>query len=79
MNLSASLLFLLCACCWVAVVLARTGRLGGKREAGDNSGARVLRGALDKRDVPDVRNVRRLRDVLRVRDIKVPGRRPRRR
>ncbi|WCM17946.1 hypothetical protein NDK50_10605 [Paraburkholderia bryophila] len=66
MSFSADILVLICAGCWVAVVLARSGVLRDKRGARDSQGARVLRGALEKRDVPDVRNVQDVRDVRNV-------------
>ncbi|MGF6244495.1 hypothetical protein P3T42_006262 [Paraburkholderia sp. GAS38] len=72
MSFSAGVLILLCACCWVAVVLARSGALRStKGGAQEPQGRRVLREALEKRgDVPDVRDVRSVRDVHSVREIR---------
>jgi hypothetical protein len=71
MSFSAAILVLICAACWVAVMLARSGGLRSKGDAQQPQGRRVLRDALEKRgDVPDVRNVRSVRDVRKVRDIR---------
>lgn len=71
MSFFAAILVLICAACWVAVVLARSGGLRAKGGAQEPQGRRVLRAALEKRgDVPDVRNVRSVRDVRSVRGIR---------
>lgn len=74
MSFSAGVLVLLCACCWVAVVLARSGALRSKTGGAQKpQGRRVLREALEKRgDVPDVRNVRSVRDIHSVSEIRGP-------
>ncbi|MEW6341968.1 MAG: hypothetical protein AB1704_14980 [Pseudomonadota bacterium] len=70
MSFSAAILVFICAACWVAVVLARSGGLRSKGGAQEPQGRRVLRAALEKRgDIPDVRDVRSVRDVRKVRKI----------
>ncbi|MFL9866502.1 hypothetical protein PQR67_20200 [Paraburkholderia fungorum] len=76
MSFSAIVVVLICACCWIAVVIAKTGLMREKRGVQDQHrdqqqnprGQQILREALDKhkRDVPDVRNVREVRDVRAV-------------
>lgn len=75
MSFSAVVIVLLCACCWIAVVIAKTGLMREKRGAQDQQqgqqdqrGRQILREALDKHkhDVPDVRNVREVRGVRAV-------------
>lgn len=70
MNFSTGIIVLICVCCWVVVVIARSGGLGGKRGARDSRGVRVLRGALERRDVPDVRSVQSVRDVEQMRSVR---------
>jgi hypothetical protein len=67
MSFSTGVLVFICAACWIAVVMARSGILRGKGGVRDPRGTRVLREALDKRrDVPDVGDVRAVRDVRRI-------------